>query len=63
MTVPLLNLPINIPWCQVAVTESMMDVRVGADRFPSRRGERWSMGFHGRHARRWPRVSNAQHRR
>lgn len=30
----LLNLPINIPWCQVAVTENMMDQRSGSDRFP-----------------------------
>ncbi len=35
MTAQLLNLPINVPWCQVAVSESMMDVRLGAHQFPA----------------------------
>lgn len=34
MATNLLNLPINIPWCQIAVTENMIDQRIGSDRFP-----------------------------
>jgi hypothetical protein len=34
MTTQLLNLPINIPWKQVAVSPDMMDTRFGNKRFP-----------------------------
>lgn len=34
MTSQILNLPINIPWCQIAVTDNMMDTRSGDRRFP-----------------------------
>jgi hypothetical protein len=35
MSRQLLNLPINIPWCQIAVTENMMDTGFGDRRFPA----------------------------
>lgn len=35
MSSQLLNLPINIPWCQIAVTEQMMDRDFGDKKFPA----------------------------
>ena len=35
MSTQLLNLPINIPWCQIAVTEQMIDKGFGDRRFPT----------------------------